>query len=339
MKPLLQPRLVNGPFQDPVLYLDFLFEKRALLFDLGDIRALPTRKILRVTDVFVSHTHMDHFADFDWLLRICLGREKRLRLFGPPGFIDRVEHKLGAYTWNLVDNYETDLVLLVTELHPGDGGRQAVFRCRRAFAREEESVCRLPGGVLIDEPGWQVLGTVLDHGVPCLGFAAVEKQHVNIWKNRLEALGLPVGPWLRELKQAVLAELPADTPIRIWQRQGGILRERQLPLGELKTGVVCIAPGQKISYIVDVGYRSNADKIKTLIQNSTMLCIEAAFLDEEAAMAAQKRHLTARQAGLLAREAGVKQLVPIHFSPRYSDREQALRAEALAAFAGILTDA
>lgn len=335
MKPLFQPRLVNGPFQDPVLYLDFLFEKRALLFDLGDIRALPTRKILRVTDVFISHTHMDHFADFDWLLRICLGREKRLRLFGPPGFIDRVEHKLGAYTWNLVDNYETDLVLAVTELHPGDEGRQAVFRCRRTFAREEEAVGRLPGGILIDEPGWQVRGALLDHGTPCLGFAAVEKQHVNIWKNRLEALGLPVGPWLRQLKQAVLAELPADTPIRVWRRQGGTMQERQLLLGELTTAVVRIAPGQKISYIVDVGFRSNADKIKTLIQNSTMLFIEAAFLEEEAAMAAQKYHLTARQAGQLAREAGVKQLMPIHFSPRYSDREQALRAEALAAFAGI----
>jgi ribonuclease Z len=48
--------------------------------------------------VFVSHAHMDHFAGFDRLLRVTLGRDKSIALFGPAGFIDRVEHKLAGYT-------------------------------------------------------------------------------------------------------------------------------------------------------------------------------------------------------------------------------------------------
>jgi ribonuclease BN (tRNA processing enzyme) len=64
------------------------------------------------------------------------------------------------------------------------------------------------------------------------------------------------------------------------------------------------------------------------------LFIEATFLHTEAATAAKKCHLTAHQAGFLARQARVKDLVPIHFSPRYADREQALREEARAAFLG-----
>lgn len=74
MRPNVHCDLVNGPFGDPVLYAEIMFERRALLFDIGDISALPARKLMRVSHVFVSHAHMDHFADFDRLLRLTLGR-------------------------------------------------------------------------------------------------------------------------------------------------------------------------------------------------------------------------------------------------------------------------
>ncbi|ADE14239.1 ribonuclease Z [Nitrosococcus halophilus Nc 4] len=335
MKPLLQPLVVNDPFDDPVLYLDFLFEKRALLFDLGDIRALPARKILRISDIFVSHTHMDHFADFDWLLRLVLGREKRLRLFGPPGFIDHLKHKLGAYSWNLVHNYENNLDLIVTELHSEESGRQSIFRCHRAFAQEHQEDPHLPAGILVDEPNFRVRTKILDHGIPCLGFAVEESQHINIWKNRLQEMGLPVGPWLRDLKQAILTGQPNETPIRIWKQKNKEEHPKFLPLGLLKQRVLHITPGQKISYIVDIGYsESNLKKVVELIHDSHFLFIETTFLHQDAEMAAEKYHLTARQAGWIAREARVKQLIPINFSPRYSDQRQELIAEAQEAFAG-----
>jgi ribonuclease Z len=88
------PQLLNGPFGDPGLYVDLVFARRALLFDLGDLSELSARKLLRISDVFVSHRHMDHFAGFDHLLRIMLGREKVVGVYGPPGLIDAVEHKL-----------------------------------------------------------------------------------------------------------------------------------------------------------------------------------------------------------------------------------------------------
>ena len=335
MRPIFQPRLVNGPFGDPGLYLDILFERRALLFDLGEIASLAPRKILRTTHVFVSHTHMDHFVGFDRLLRVCLGRERPLVLYGPEGFIDQVQHKLSAFTWNLVENYAVDLDITACEATPTGVLRRARFNSRERFARRDESVQPIHDGLLVEEPAFQVRCAVLDHKTPCLAFAVQESRHVNVWRNRLADLGLAPGPWLRDLKRAVLADEPDDTPVTArWQDEGGS-HERRLSLGRLKEQALEIVAGEKIAYVTDVAYHAaNVRRIVELASQADMLYIEAMFLDEHAADAARKFHLTARQAGTIAREAGARVMVPFHFSPRYTDLESRLRAEAGEAFGG-----
>jgi len=321
VKPLFHPRLINDPFGDPGIYIDFLFDKRALLFDLGDLHALSSRQLLKVTHAFVSHAHMDHFSGFDTLLRIFLGRKKTIHLFGPPGFIDRVEHKLAAYTWNLVESYENELLVRVTEVGPGGSGATADFGSPRRFARGLTTPVDLPGGVLVDEETFRIRAAVLDHRIPCLGFALEEKFHVNVWKSGLESLGLPTGPWLRDLKLAVARGKPDDTII-----QG-------IPLGTLRDRVLRIVPGQKIAYVTDVVFHpANAAAIVDLARGADLLFIETTFAADEEERAAEKHHLTSRQAGQLARQAGAKRLIPFHFSPKHSEEPDRLLREALDAF-------
>ncbi len=323
MKPLFHPRLINEPFGDPGVYVDFLFEKRALLFDLGDLHALSSRQLLKVTHAFVSHAHMDHFSGFDSLLRVFVGRKKVVHLFGPPGFIDRVEHKLASYTWNLIESYENELLFRVTEVSPEGSGSTADFSSPLRFVRGPATPVLLPGGVLVDEEAFLVRAALLDHRIPCLGYALEEKFHVNVWKSGLESLGLPTGPWLRELKSTVARGAPDDMLVE------------GIPLGTLRAQALRIVPGQKIAYVTDVVFHAaNAAAIVDLVRGADLLFIEATFAADEEERAAEKYHLTSRQAGLLGRRAGVKRLIPFHFSPRHSEEGDRLLREALEAFAG-----
>jgi ribonuclease Z len=330
MRPRFYPSLVNDRFGDPSVFVDFLLERRAVLLDLGDIAALPARSILRLSDVFVSHAHIDHFVGFDRLLRLLVGRDKRIRLYGPAGFTDRVEAKLAGYTWNLADRFRTDLVFSVAEVRVDRTAGRARFRLKNRFAREPEADVAVRDGILLDEPSLTVRCAELEHQTPCLGFAVSEPEHVNIWRNRLADLGLAVGPWLSALKAAIFRRLPDDTPIGVLRVSG---EAAALPLGLLREKLVSIAPGQKIAYVTDAAHSpANRAAIVDLARGADVLFIEAVFPHADAALAADRAHLTAAQAGELARIAGVVRVEPFHFSPRYAGDEARVLAEVEAAF-------
>ena len=339
MRLTFNPQLVNPPFGDPGLYVDFNFEQRALLFDLGDLAELPPKKLLRVTDVFVSHTHVDHFYGFDRLLRVCLGRHGGLRLFGPPGFAEQVGHKLAAYTWNLVQNYETDFVVDAWELDLHGGMSGARYRCHARFCREPLPGRAAPDGVLVDEPGFRVRAAALEHRTPSVGYALEEKAHLHVMKDKLERLGLPSGPWLTDLKRCVAGDAPPDTPITVaWHDRDGA-HERVHTVGELAQEIITTGRGEKIVYVTDVIYtEANAARIAALAAGADRLFIECVFLDEDRDHAARKYHLTAGQAGTIARRAGATCAIPFHFSPRYIGREEALRAELRDAHSGAIVE-
>jgi ribonuclease Z len=177
----LDLQLVDPSGNEPGLVVDLRDERRALLFDLGEIARLAPRRLLRVTHAFVTHTHMDHFAGFDHLLALGLGRVRRLVLWGGPGFADQVEHKLRAYTWNVVHRYEVPMRIEAHALGV-DGTRvHARFDSTRCFERcDEPAAVAAEGGVraerasdtgdvLLDEPLFSVRACIVDHEMPVLG--------------------------------------------------------------------------------------------------------------------------------------------------------------------------
>ncbi|MBN1905542.1 MAG: ribonuclease Z [Deltaproteobacteria bacterium] len=335
MKPSFYPRLVNDPFSDPGLYIPFLYEKRAIMFDLGEIMPLTPRDLLKITHVFVSHTHMDHFTGFDKLLRIFLGRDSALHLFGPPGFFSHVEGKLNGYVWNLVQEYEYNLTLNVTEVHENRAISKRYF-CREGFRPGEVITGEIIDGILYKTAGFQVRGALLDHRIPCLGLTLEEDFHVNINSEGLKSLGLDTGPWLTAFKKEIYAGSPGDDDFFVTKEEHGkIVDKKKFTLGSLVEKIATITPGQKITYITDViGSDENIKKIIELARGADQLFIEAAFLAQDSSIAKEKYHLTAAESGRIAREAGAKKFTLFHFSPRYSHMEKDITNEAMEAYKG-----
>ncbi|HEX2543062.1 MAG TPA: MBL fold metallo-hydrolase [Caldimonas sp.] len=340
MRTTLDPRFVDPSGFEPGLVVDVRDERRALLFDLGEIGRLAPRLLLRVSHAFVTHTHMDHFAGFDHLLALGLGRVRRLVLWGGPGFVEQVEHKLRAYTWNVVHRYEVPMTIEAHALAADGSRRRARFESASGFQRFDGSPGEAPADasagevhLLLDEPLFRVHATIVDHEMPVLAYAIEEKAQVRVAVDRIAAMGLATGAWLRTLKQAVLAGAPDDTPIDLaWNDRHGAHAGRR-SVGELRPLVLDTVPGRRIGYVTDLRFTpANVERLAALLGGVDLLHIEAVFRGADEAQAARKNHLTGPQAGAIARRVGARKVLPFHFSPRYRGSEDALRDEVLAAW-------
>ncbi len=333
MPPTFNPCLINDASGDPGLLVPFSFENRAIAFDLGDIHHLASREILKISHVFISHTHMDHFAGFDRLLRIVLGREKILHFFGPSGFLKNIQGKLSGYTWNLVDNFSNQLILFATETD-GNALRTQEYACKNRFQPTgAPMVHQATDRIIHEESGLQVKTIELDHGIPSLGFALRERFRINIRKDVLDEMGLTPGPWLHRLKQAVYDDQRSLPLSNVILDEKVITILKNITFNDLIERLTIISAGQKIGYIADAAYTpANVEKIVDLVRQADQLFIESAFLEKDADHASAKRHLTARQAGEIAGMAGVKRFTLFHFSPRYQNAEMEFYREAMGAY-------
>ena len=308
--------LVNGVFGDPLLHLRLRHCGRSLLFDLGEGNRLPARVAHRVTDVFISHAHMDHLGGFQWLLRARLGRFPLCRIFGPPGIGGRIASFIGSFLWDRVG--DEGPAFEVAEFH-GDRVERMRLQAGRA-----ESVRLEPRstaeGILLEEPGFRVRAVLLDHHTPVLAFAFEPAGTLNIRKDRLAASKLAPGPWLNELKRALLAgERQAAIPLPDGRRARA---------EELERTLVLRSPGKKVVYATDLADTpGNRQKLVALARNAHTFFCEAPFSEAEREQAFRTGHLTARAAGEIACQAGVARLIPFHFSRRHRAAPRELLAE------------
>lgn len=332
MRMHLHPWYPNGHFGDPALYLQDIAAPRAYLLDCGDLSHFTPRQLLKVQRIFISHCHIDHFFGFDQFLRIHMGSEKQIFLYGPPETTLRVGGKLQGYTWNLIRDQNIEFI--VTDLNVHHATRTIVrFHARNGFSPGVTQVEPWnPHEPVIAENSYQVRCIELDHRTPSLAYSIEEKLALSVNVRRIDEMNLLKGPWIGKLKHLFLFGNLEREILRIERKDGSFL---DMPAAALASDILLPRQRQKLAYATDgAASPENRAKLLSLARDAGWFFAETCFLDADRTLAEATKHFTARFIAELAHDAHVKTLVPTHFSKRYLNRPEAVLDEIRKYFEG-----
>lgn len=296
-----------------------------MLVDCGDLSRLGTTRLLKVSRIFLSHCHIDHFFGFDLFLRAQMAVDRTTTIYGPPETSERVGGKLRGYTWNLIGDRNIELV--VVDLDPKASRKRTTrFHSRSRFlpaeASEEAWDPRQP---VFDAGTYQVSTAELYHRTPSLAYVIEEKLTVGVNAGVLRELGLRPAAWINALKRLFLFGGIESAMLDVTLEAGG---SRSYPAAELARRLLIPRQRHKIAYATDgAASAGNRGKLVDLIRGADLFFCETCFLEEDRALADETKHFTAAFVGSVAREAGVKKLAPFHFSKRYLGRADEVIAE------------
>jgi ribonuclease Z len=316
-------RVLGAAGRDNALHveIDSGHAVRRLLFDCGEgcLSALTAAEVQLIDHVFFSHFHMDHVAGFDGFFRMNFAREgEQNRIWGPPGTGKILHHRFRSYLWNLHEN-------LGAIWRVSDIGETAIrtwrYELPEAFetAHEEAAVVR-EGLMIWDDEDFIVEAMALDHLTVSMAYKVTEKTRWNIDSQRLVALGLKPGRWLKSLKDPVA--LPDDA----------VVEGRRA--GELRAELLAPTPGDSVAYLTDFLLdEAAAEKLVPWLAGCRHVVCESQYRAADLELALKNYHMTSVQVASLARDAGVEELVLFHVSGRYVAEERAaLLAEARGVF-------
>jgi ribonuclease Z len=235
----------------------------------------------RLNQILITHGHLDHI----------LGLAGLISTFSRWETIDALDIYAGRWALERIKELVFGVVLRGT--NPPMDLRLQEIKPGTIFEAEDFLVTAFP---------------VWHRGPDCYGFLFEEKDRRPFLPEKAEALGIPPGPWRRNL----VAGQPVTLP------DGRVIMPEEV-LGPSR-------PGTRLVHIGDVG--RTAELVEVCRQADTLV-IEATYLTEEADMAQKFAHLTASAAAELAVKAQVKNLVLTHLSRRYRERDVLAEAQAI----------
>ncbi|WP_294302915.1 peptidase [uncultured Chryseobacterium sp.] len=270
------------------------------LCDCGEASLLTVKEVQSVSAVFISHTHIDHFSNFDGIFRHQIGSGEKVVICGPENIQQQIEARLKSYTWNLIDEnaieYEIREIVSEKEIN--------VYKIRPPkwnveFVKSQD--------FLFEDEYVKVDFAILDHKTDSIAYLFKEKDSVSFNENGSE---FKKGKWISELK-AAFERSENDKEIEI---EGTVYKASDL------FHLLTRNEGYKLGIIMDhAAEKGNYEKIKTVFGNADLVYIETFYKDEDQEFAKLNYHSYASASGKIMKDCGVKKAVPVHFSRRYME--------------------
>lgn len=315
---MLQTEIKSQVDEDVCVLVKALHQKLHYLFDCGFASSLSIRDCKNVKALFISHTHIDHFCNFDAILRHQLPVAREVIVCGPAGLAKNIQSKLRAYNWDLLVVDDKAVSYQVRELHP-DGlmkhYRLEAPKWNIRFLKQNQEVFMYQDEVV------KVKSTLLDHNIPTVAYRMEDKKRIGI-----KAFPFQAGSWINELKDAFVQKEP-ERPI--------VVESKKYKAAELFQYLE-EKEGSSLAFVMDhQASESNHQKIIELCQRVKELYIECYYKHQEKDLAWKNHHSTAVASGQVARKAQVQKVIPLHFSRRYdlADIEE-MKKECLDSFEG-----
>jgi len=315
--------LMNGVAGDPLVHVRIMNQKLSLLLDLGDGQRLPGKLAHQVTNVFISHAHLDHISGFLPLLRARMGALPACNVFGPPGITANIQGMVNGVLWDRLERPGPEF-----RVHELDADAMTVFRVQGGkrwptlIAKE-----KIQDNLILETGVFKARAIQLDHGTPVMAYKIELEPGLNINKTALVRMSLPAGPWLGRLKNAIAS---GHLEALILLPDG-----RLISAGVLAETLIRVSPALSLVYATDFANSpSNRERLIRFAQNAHTFFCEAAFTRAHKARADASCHLTADACGEIAKAANVGQLVPFHFSKRYDGDPGLIYEEVRSIFTG-----
>ncbi len=227
----------------------------------------------RLNQILLTHGHLDHILGLGGLVSTFLRWDvmEEIDIYGTQHTLDRVHDLIFGV---VLRGFRGKPPVILHEIGPG------VF-----FETERFTISAFP----------------VDHrGSNSLGYRFEERSRRPFLPEKAKLLGVPPGPWRRDLVNGKTVTLPDGRKI-----------DPNQVLGESRNGTC----------LVVVGDTGKPKKVIRYAKDADALVIESTYIQAEEELARRFDHLTALQAAEVAKKANVDQLFLTHLSRRYRERD------------------
>ncbi|CAM1372490.1 MBL fold metallo-hydrolase [Tenacibaculum xiamenense] len=273
------------------------------LCECGEASDLTVREIQNCNAIFISHTHIDHFVNFDAIIRHQLGIQRTITICGPMHIAKQVQNRIVSYSWNLIE--ENSICYRIKEMI---NDNEIITYELKPPLWELKTISTENSKILFKEDKFQVTGVLLDHKIPTLSYLFKEYSQTKIDLGK----DFKGGIWVKDLKEAFNLN-DHDRQLKVG---GKIYRA-----GEL-FNLLHIQEGDSVGIIMDHGATfDNHKKIKNHFDAVNKVFIECFYQNKDAEFATLNYHSYANKSGLIMKNANVKDAIPVHFSRKYNEEE------------------